>query len=75
MPQLVSASVSSTAAAVTFAAGIALAGLGLQAPTEMRARRDAESGRSGARRTEAPTVPTLANAQFVRALTATGFSG
>ena len=75
MTQMKSTSVFSTAAAVTFAAGIALAGPGLRAPTEIRARRDAESGRAGARRTKAPADPTLANPKYARELTASGFSG
>jgi len=69
-----STSVISTAAAVTFAAGIALAGPGLRAPTETKTRREAESGRAGTRRTKAPADPTLANSQYARALTSARFS-
>lgn len=69
LTQMKSTSVFSTAAAVTFAAGIALAGPGLRAPTEVRPRRDSEAGRSGSRRVKAPADPTLAHAQFAAALT------
>jgi hypothetical protein len=63
----------STAAAVTFAAGIALAGPGLRVPAEVRLRKESgparEAGKPVARKGRAPQDPTLANPLFARALT------
>ncbi len=67
-----------TAAAISFAAGIALAGTGNRAPTRTKGTRETDSERTstrgGARKirpasARTPIDPTLAHASFARALT------
>lgn len=63
----------STAAAVTFAAGIALAGPGLRVPTDVRLRKEPgparEAGRQTTRRVRAPSDPTITQSVFAQAIT------
>ena len=72
-------SVIQTATAISFAAGIALAGLGNQTSAESRVRRETgePSGRNNQRKSRnigarPPLDPTLAHAAYAGALTATG---
>lgn len=70
-------SVISTAAAVTFAAGIALAGPTGRAPAENRSRKEAGPARETARKgrnvaPRPPFDPTVGNPSLARALTSAG---